>query len=170
MNKLKQYLTLATFEPMETPFLHVDPATRFGYVADAEGNPQRIDSKHTRVAVPTYDWQVEGVDEDEPIAKVLQEAAMQSPLKLPNPSTIGRDFWVRNNRHTKVLLIHPSLYGKFLVAAGISIFKSDLLEPDRITCLGNAQFAGYYIKHGNRRGVLAHDKKGLRSFQFGSVG
>ena len=109
------------------------------------------------------------VDEDDPIALVLQEAAMQMPLKLPNPKSIDKTFWIKNNRHVKAFLMHPSLHGKFFIPVGVPIFKSDVLAPDRLTCLGPAQFAGYYVCYGHRRGVLAHDKKGLRSLQFTSV-
>ena len=169
MNKLKQYLTLARFQPQEHTRLRVDPSTRFGYVADEAGKPLRVDSRNMALVVPVYDWQVMKIDEDDPIALVLQEAAMQSPLKLPSLKTITRDFWVKNNTHVKAFLFYPSLHGKFYMPAGVPIYKSEILAPDRITCLGPAPFAGYYLQQGHSRGVLAHDKKGLRSLQVPPV-
>lgn len=169
MNQLRKYLTTVTFEPSESPRLRVDPATRFGHIVGPDGKPERIDSKFSLVTVPTFDWQAAHVDEDEPIALVLQEAAMQTPLKLPTPKILDASFWIKNNRHVKAFLIHPSLHGKFFIPIGVPVIKSEALEPDRLTCLGPAQFAGYYVCQGHRRGVLAHDKKGLRSLQFASV-
>jgi hypothetical protein len=128
--------------------------------------PLRVDSNFNIVDVPTYDLTAMGKDDDEVMSKVLAAAASQNPLKLAEPGQVDLFFWVKNNRHVKSILIHPSLVGKVRIPVGVPVYKSEALPKDQMTCLGPPSFAGFYVEHGHRRGILAHDKKGLLAVQF----
>lgn len=165
MNFFKQILTVARFAETETPYLHVETSTRWGYIADSEGRAQRVDSNHRRVIVPTYDWMAQKVDEDEVIGRVAAEAAKVVPLRVTFP--VDANFWIKNRRHLKGFAFHPNLAGQFFVPVGVPCFKHESLPVNQLTCFGVGAFTGYYVEHGQyKRGVLFHDKKGLLSLMF----
>lgn len=166
MNILKNFLTRYTAPPNEPPRIAVEPGTRFGWVIGKDGEPLRVDSNYTRVVVPVYDFSAAGIDEDEPMAKVLVEASRQAPLKLALPKQVDPMFWIKNNRHMKLFIFHPDLLGQLFLPVGVPTFKSAQLPRNQVTCLGPAASAGYYVQHGHERGILAHDKKGLLGIQF----
>lgn len=166
MNVIKNYLTTHSPPAGTPPYLSVEPSTRYGWVIGPDGEPHRIDSNFNRVVVPTYDLSAARIDEDELIAKVLATAACQAPLKVAQPAQVDKTFWIKTNRHMKLFLFHPELRGKFFLPVGVPTYLSEVLPRNQITCLGPAAFAGYYVRQNHRRGVLAHDKKGLLGIQF----
>lgn len=164
---LRDFLMGVEFKENETPSVKVDPATRFVFVSNLmelrEFGPQRVDSAYSKVIVPVFDWARMKVNEDEEIIKVLFEAGNASPLNLPSPSSIDQAYWVRNT-HKGGLIVNPKL--RFFVPLGLKVFRSEFAPEDSILLLGQPMNVGYYVQQGHRRGVCAHDKKGLLRVRF----
>ncbi len=164
---LSDFLRHMSFQPGERTFCKVDAATRYGIVATEKEGPLRIDSEFRSVVVPVHDWTAR--DEDEEIAIVLVEAGMQSPLQLPSPAAVDGAFWIKHARGCCALLVHPDTAPKCQFPEGPTIFRLESIPKNRLLILGVPDLVGMYVKQGDRRGVIAHDKKGILSVHFYTV-
>lgn len=170
---LRDFLTPITFGQGERVAVTVDPATRFGFVAEQDPSnpsklvPVRIDSNFSKAIVPVFDLAALKIDEDEAILRVLFEAGAASPLTMPSPKAMDQAFWVKNRTHREGILLNPK--SKVFLPVGIRAYRSELVDPMRVLLLGRAQHVGYYVQQGHRRGVLAHDKKGLLLVTFNHI-
>jgi hypothetical protein len=164
--QLSDLLTPVVVPLEEMPFVAVDPATRFVYVA-TNGEPERVDSAFGRVVVPMHNWQAPEGAETEEILKVLVAASVANPLKMPTPSSLDETFWVRQ-RGWKGLLFNPRLKGKFILRDRLTIVTSELIPADQVVLVG-AQ-AGFYVRQGTRRGVVSNRAQSLMQVQFFTTG
>lgn len=164
---LSRFLTTASFDLSKTTTLTVDPATQFGFVGTESGGVERVRGT-PQIIVPVYDWQAAGVTEDDVFANVLVEAAQANPLKVASPSDLRGPFWSQL-RGIRALLINPALMGKFVIPLNFEVLKFEGVPENCAVVLKAADQAGYYIKQGHRRNILAHNKRGLVALQFYTV-
>jgi hypothetical protein len=164
MGTLASLLTRVNFQGHETPAVAVDPATRFVFLAGPNG-VERVDSAYRKVAVPMFDWQKMGVDEDAEIIKVLVEAAGTNPLKIVAPSKVDDIFWVKN-RGWKAVLFNPALSGKFFIPDDLLIYTSALVPENQLLLVGLPNAVGFYAVQGNTVGVVSNKRQGLLQIQF----
>lgn len=137
-------------------YLPMDPASEFGYIGDAEGNPERVRSRD-RILVPVFPWQQLGMDEPDILARILVEAAKANPLKLPKLSAASPKFW----KPYRGLLRHPSIE----VDAAIPQVSSREVPRDRVIVLTGGALPIYVMK-GLRRNVFVWHRQSLLSVEF----
>lgn len=164
MGTLASLFQRKEFQSTEEPFITVDPATRYAYLAKPSGL-ERIDSAYRRVLMPLFDWPMLGANEEDAIIQVLAEAAGANPLKVTSPDKVDDIFWVKN-RGWKALFFNPSLAGKFLIPDDLEIFTSSLVPENQIVLVGGPEAAGYYVVQGDRTGMITNKKTGLLQLQF----
>ena len=162
---LADHLTPVTIESGQQPLVAVDPATRFVIIATKDG-PERVDSGFRRVLVPTFDWQAMGVHEDDEIARLLVEASMVSPMKVANPAAVNDTFWVKH-RGWQAMLFNEALMGKILIPEDVPAYSTPLVAPNQLILIKSG--AGFYVKHGDRRGLVSNRAQCLLQLQFYAV-
>jgi hypothetical protein len=163
MGKLAGLLSPVNFKPGAGTYCIMDSMTQFGFVLSPELEPQRIESK-PRTFVPVRSWN--GQNEDTIIAKVLVQASEANPLKVASLDDITDAFWVRLPGYCVALLVNPENRGKFIVPKESQVLEFDVVPKDRIVVLGPPHHVGYYVKQGDSKGVLTHNRRGLTSIQF----
>lgn len=159
---LSDFLTPLEYNPGEQTLVAVDPATRFVIMATQNG-PERMDSSFRKVAVPTFDWSAKGVDEDDEIARVLVEASSMNPLKIPTPAALNETFWA-GQRGVQAMLCNANLLGKFPIPDGPEVLTSDHVAANQLILIGSG--AGFYVRQGQRRGVVSNRSAALLQVQF----
>lgn len=158
---LVDYLEPVEFEPGQHTFRNIEPRTQFGWVVNADGEPERVEGP--RVLVPVHDWS--GVNEEALIARCLARAAEASPLKAVNRQSLRTGgFWQRVPSPHAVL-IHPKMLGK-VYHSSLHAMAFETVPENRVVILRQASQVGYHIRQGSLRGFLAHDRTGLFSVEF----
>lgn len=162
---LSEALTLKVFTEAETPFVSLNPSTKFGFVADAEGQPVRVVGP--RVYVPMTDWRKDGIDESSIIGRVMVEMGAANPLNVPSPEAMRPQtgFW-QKIPNPRAILINPKSQGKFF-QPGIQTFALDVVPEGQLLLLRPAHMVGYWVIQGSKRGIVAHCKEGVMTIRFG---
>ena len=162
--KIASFLTTKLFPTNERVYLSMDPATQFGQVSNAEGEPERVQSVG-RLIIPVYDWTAWKIEEDVLMARVMVVAAQANPLKVASVGNLDQPFWSAQ-RGVQAFLMNPALKGKFRMPLGLTVIESEEVPVKNLILIGPPALAGYYIKQGARRNILCHNKRGLTCIQL----
>lgn len=164
LRTLSEALVLKTFTETESPFVSLNPSTKFGFVGDAEGQAVRVVGP--RVYVPVTDYRKEGIDEHGVIARVLVEMGASNPMNVPNADALKAEtgFW-QKIPNPRAILVNPKSFGSYF-QPGIQTFQLDAVPEGRLIVLRPANMVGYWVMQGHARGVVAHCKEGVLSVRF----
>lgn len=162
--KIAPFLTTKFYPPGERVYASMDPATQFGQISNAAGEPERVHAVG-RVIVPVHDWSAWKIEEDVLMAKVMVIASQANPLKVASVANLDQPFWSAQ-RGVRAFLINPSLKGKFRMPLGLTVIESEEVPVKSLILIGPPALAGYYIKQGARRNILCHNKRGLTCIQL----
>ena len=138
-------------------YLPMDPASEFGYIGGAEGDPERVRGQN-RILVPVYPWKPLGLDEEAILASILVEASKSNPLKVGKLSDTRREFW----RPYRALLRHPTVE---VPSAAIPQVASEEVPRDGVIIITGTA-TPLYVVQGNRRNIFAWHRRSLISVEF----
>jgi hypothetical protein len=137
--RIQDFLTVHYLGEGDLSCVDIDPRVQYAHYVGEEGAPQRVRAT-VRVDVPLYEWADE--QENDIIFRVMSEASKGYPVRAQTFGALTHQFWAKRRGNLSVFAYHPSLEGRFSVPSPTVVFHSEVIDPDRVLCIGSRDVAG----------------------------